>query len=422
MLKSVSQGKPQVAQNPPWDGALTWTKDREGRPFIATSCQGDGASLWWPCKDHPADEPDEMTMTFSVPEGLTAVGNGRLIKSKTRQGKSSFTWEVKKPINHYGVNMNIGAYTLWTETYDGLDGNLDCSYYVLDYEEERSRKQFTDVGRMLDAFEYWYGPYPFYQDGFKLVEVPYLGMEHQSSVTYGNKYQNGYLGRDLSQTGHGLLFDFIIIHEAAHEWWANSVTAADNADMWIHESFTHYSESLFLEYHFGKEKAFQYVRGVRSGIRNDKPIQGPYGVNKSGSGDMYSKGSNIIHMLRMWIDNDDAWRSILQGIQKEFKYQTIDARELIEYIESQSNLSLSGFFRQWFQNKSMPILQYRVFPGGLQYKWSHCVQGFDMPVDIYLNKEKKRIYPTSNWQSLDRTDIESVEVDKNYYIGHIQLD
>ncbi|MGK0378730.1 MAG: aminopeptidase N, partial [Patiriisocius sp.] len=268
-------GKPRVAVRPPWDGGFTWQKDENDNHFIANANQGIGASVWWPNKDHPEDEPDTgVNLAITAPSSLVGVGNGRLISEVDNGITKTWNWEVTQPINNYGINVNIGDYTNFGYTHEGINGNLDVDYYVLSYNREKAKEQFTQVPMMLNAFEYWFGPYPFYEDSFKLVEVPYLGMEHQSSVTYGNNYTNGYLGKDLSGTGWGLRFDFIIIHEAGHEWFANNITNKDVADMWIHEGFTAYSESLYLNYHFSKEAASEYVIGTRRNIQNDRPIIG----------------------------------------------------------------------------------------------------------------------------------------------------
>ncbi|MDZ7805628.1 MAG: M1 family metallopeptidase [Gracilimonas sp.] len=298
-------GKPVVAENPPWDGGFTWTQDGNGKPFIATSNQGIGSSVWWPNKDHPYDEPDSMRISITTPGDLMDVSNGRLERvDENRNGTKTWNWFVSNPINNYGVNINIGDYVHFGETYDGENGTLTLDYYVLRENEEKARQQFKQVIPMMDAFEYWFGPYPFYEDGYKLVEAPYLGMEHQSSVTYGNGYQNGYRGRDLSGSGWGMKFDFIIIHETGHEWFANNITYADVADMWVHEGFTNYSESLYLDYHFGTQAANEYVQGLRLGINNDRPLMGTHGVYHRGSGDMYNKGGNLLHTLRQVADDD----------------------------------------------------------------------------------------------------------------------
>lgn len=416
------EGQPKVSRRPPWDGGMTWTKDSEGHDFIASSCQGDGASLWWPCKDHPYDEPDSILMSVTVPDPLMDVSNGRLISvDKNDNGTSTYHWFVANPINHYGVNINIARYEHFSEVYIGEDGGLDCHYYVLPNNLKKAQEQFRQVPMMLEAFEYWMGPYPFYEDGFKLVEVPYLGMEHQSSVTYGNGYQNGYLGMDRSGSGMGLLFDYIIIHEAGHEWFANNITASDNADMWIHEGFTAYTENLYLDYHFGKDTASQYVRGTRSRIKNDRPIQGTYGVNNPGSGDMYRKGSNMLHTLRFIIDDDDHWREILRGLNSHFYHQTITTKDLTEYINDRTTHDLSKFFEQYIQDVRIPVLEYRLFPGGVEYRWSNCVDGFHMPVDVTVNEKKYRLTPGTALKRLRVEGPESLEVDPNFYVATLRL-
>jgi aminopeptidase N len=300
------EGKPKEAVRAPWDGGFSWKKDSNGNHFIATSCQGLGASIWWPNKDHMYDEVDSMLISVNVPKNLMNISNGRLRSTEEHEDNTTtYNWFVSNPINNYGVNINIGDYVHFSETYIGENGDLDMDYYVLRDNLGKAKTQFKDAPKMMKAFEYWFGPYPFYEDSFKLVEVPYLGMEHQSSITYGNKYQNGYLGRDLSGTGWGLKFDFIIIHESGHEWFANNITYKDIADMWIHEGFTAYSENLFLDYYYGKEASADYVIGTRKSIRNNKPIIGHYNVNNEGSSDMYPKGANMLHTLRQLIENDD---------------------------------------------------------------------------------------------------------------------
>ncbi len=326
-------GKPRVAVRAPWDGGLSWDEDENGNPFVATSCQGEGASLWWPCKDHMYDEPDSMLISVRVPDSLIEVSNGKLRSvEKDNDGTHTFHWYVDNPINNYGVNVNIGDYVHWSETYKGEKGNLDCNYYVLRGNLDKAKTQFKQVPMMLEAFEHWFGPYPFYEDGFKLVETPYLGMEHQSSVTYGNKYQNGYLGMDLSGTGWGQKFDFIIIHEAGHEWFANNITYKDIADMWVHEGFTAYSENLYLDYHYGSEASADYVIGTRKAIMNDRPVIGDYNVNHSGSSDMYYKGANMLHTIRTLLGDDEKWRSILRGLNKDFYHQTVTTKQIEDYL------------------------------------------------------------------------------------------
>ncbi len=417
------EGKPQVSVRPPWSGGVTWDKDANGNDFIATTCQGDGASLWWPCKDHMYDEPDSMLISITVPKHLINVSNGRLRsvvknKDKTR----TFHWFVSNPINNYGVNINIGDYVHFSEVYQGENGPLDCDYYVLKDNLNKAKKQFKDAARTLEAFEHWFGPYPFYEDSYKLVEAPYLGMEHQSSVTYGNGYANGYLGRDLSQTGWGLKWDFIIVHESGHEWFANNITYKDIADMWIHESFTAYSENLFLDYHYGKQASAEYVIGTRQNIQNNKPIIGPYGVNKSGSGDMYYKGANMLHTLRQLIEEEEKWRNILRGLNQEFYHQTVTTAQIEDYISQQSGKDLSAFFNQYLRDTRIPVLEYVIKENRLQYRWSQVVQNFDMPVIVYINGEKEWLFPTAQWSSKEiKEGTSDVKIDINFYVASFNL-
>jgi aminopeptidase N len=318
-LTIVYHGKPREATNPPWDGGWVWTKDKQGRPWISVACEGDGASLWYPCKDMWNDEPDKGTsLTMIVPENMVAVGNGRLKNKAVENGSAIYSWEVTNPINPYNIIPYIGQYVNWSDTLQGEKGKLDLNYWVLDYELNKAKKQFEQVKPTLRAFEYWFGPYPFYEDGYQLVQAPYLGMEHQSAVAYGNEFTNGYLGSDLSNTGWGLKWDYIIVHESGHEWFGNNITAKDRADMWVHEGFTDYSETLFTEYYYGKEAGNQYTQGLRSSIVNDKPVIAPYGVNKEGSGDMYYKGSNLLHTVRQIINDDNRFREILRGVNQDF--------------------------------------------------------------------------------------------------------
>ncbi|MFT7679213.1 MAG: aminopeptidase N, partial [Planctomycetota bacterium] len=300
-------GLPLESENPPWSGGFSWDTDERGNPFIATTCQGLGASVWWPNKDHGYDEPDRgMDIHVTVPEELTAVSNGRLLSTKQNASEHtrSFHWRVTNPINNYGVNVNIGKYVSMGGVYTGEFGRLDTEYWVLEHQVEIAREHFKEVPRTLAAFEHWFGKYPFYEDSYKLVVVPYLGMEHQSSVTYGNGFENGYRGRDLSKTGVGLKFDFIVVHETAHEWFGNNISMCDAADMWIHESFANYAECLFVEYHFTEQEAQDYVIGCRALIGNKDTIIGEYGLNHSGSSDMYYKGGNMLHSMRHMLNDD----------------------------------------------------------------------------------------------------------------------
>ncbi|MBT7984290.1 MAG: M1 family metallopeptidase [Flavobacteriaceae bacterium] len=414
------EGNPRVAVRAPWDGGISWEKDKNGNHFIASSCQGLGASVWWPNKDHMYDEPESMLMSVNVPKGLTNVSNGRLVKVDEMLDSTTFHWEVVNPINNYGVNINIGDYVNFSEIYKGEKGNLDMDYYVLSYNLEKAKVHFVDAIKTMQAFEYWFGPYPFYEDSFKLVETPYLGMEHQSSVTYGNKYRKGYLGRDLSGTGWGLKFDYIIIHETGHEWFANNITYKDIADMWVHEGFTTYSENLFVDYHFGKKASSEYVIGTRRGIGNKKPIIGPYNVNKGGSGDMYSKGANLLHTLRQVAGNDKVWRNILRGLNKDFYHKTVTTYEIENYISEKMKINLNPFFNQYLRDIRIPVLEHNLIDGKMSYRWNNVVEGFKMPIDLIVtdhiagNEEKIRIFPTQKWKSKKLKG--SVKIDINYYV------
>ena len=409
------EGVPQEAVNPPWQGGVTWKKDTNGNPWIVTTCEGIGASIWWPNKDHPADEPDSMLISITVPNNLMDVSNGRLRNVVENKDKTkTFNWLVSNPINNYGVNMNIGDYVHFGEVYKGLKGKLDCDYYVLRDNLEKAKEHFKEVPRMLAAFEYWFGPYPFYEDGYKLVEVPYAGMEHQSSVTYGNGFKNGYGSRDVSHTGWGMKFDFIIVHESGHEWFANNITDADVADMWVHEGFTSYSENLFLDYQFGKDASSEYVIGVRKNIVNDRPIIGVYNVNYEGSGDMYYKGANILHTLRQIANNDTLWRAVLTGLNTEFYHQTVTSKQVEDYISKKLNMNLTKFFDQYLRTTKIPKLEIKESDDGYVYRYVNVVEDFDMPVRIFFNNKSKWIYPTTEWKFEYLAD--NFKVDPNFYI------
>ncbi|WP_428657827.1 M1 family metallopeptidase [Runella sp.] len=411
-------GRPRIAKRAPWDGGFSWKRDTNGQPFVATSCQGLGASVWWPCKDHMYDEPDSMRISVTVPKPLMDISNGRLRSiTENADGTRTFDWYVQNPINNYGVNVNIGDYATWTDTLNGEKGKLDLSFYALSENIEKAKSQFQQVKPMLRAFEHWFGPYPFYEDGYKLVEVPYLGMEHQSSVTYGNGYKNGYLGRDLSATGWGLKWDFIIIHESGHEWFANNITDKDVADMWIHESFTNYSENLYTEYYYGKDAGSEYVIGCRKLIRNDKPIIGTYNVNRSGSGDMYYKGGNMLHTIRQIINDDEKWRGILRGLNKTFYHQTVTTQQIEGYMSKEAGIDLSKVFDQYLRDNRLPVLEYSIDKNKISYRWNNVVSGFDMPVKYKAKDGKwKTLEPTADWKTIKTKELTDLEVDKGFYV------
>ena len=414
------EGVPVVSRNPPWVGGISWDRDDLGEYFINTTCEGIGASIWWPNKDHGYDEPDRgMNIDVTVPENLTAVSNGRLTKTDHDTGDKTktFHWEVRNPINNYGVNVNIGNYVHFSEKYQGEGGVLDMDYWVLAHQKEAALRQFKEVPRMMKAFEHWFGKYPFYEDSYKLVTVSYPGMEHQSSVTYGNWFRNGYLNRDMSRTSVGFKFDFIIIHESAHEWFGNNISMKDAADMWIHESFANYSESLFVEYHFGKKDAEDYMIGTRRGIRNDRPIIGTYGANREGSGDMYPKGGNMLHTIRHIINDDTKWLAILRGLNADFWHQTVSTEQIETYISQKAGMDLSKVFDQYLRSTEIPLLKYKVNGKTVSFSYSRVVSGFAMPIRVSINGKEVAITPKEAIQTLDfPEDIKTFEVNRNFYI------
>ncbi|MDQ3193474.1 MAG: M1 family metallopeptidase, partial [Bacteroidota bacterium] len=333
-------GKPVESQFPPWDGGWVWSKDSLGNPWMSVACQGLGASVWYPCKDHQSDEPDNgASLTMIVPEDLVGVANGRLTSQKNNNdGTVSFRWDVINPINNYNIIPNIGKYVNFFEAYSGEKGQLDLSYWVIDYNIEKAKKHAApEVHRMLKTFEHWFGPYPFYEDSYKLVEAPYPGMEHQSAIAYGNKYKNGFFGIDPSGTGWGNYWDYMIVHESGHEWFGNSITTVDIADMWVHEGFTTYSETLFSEDWYGKEAGNEFTKGIRNNISNSFPVIGFYGVNDEGkSSDKYAKGSNMLHSIRHSMNDDEKFRNILRDMNKTFYHQEVTTAQIENFINQNS--------------------------------------------------------------------------------------
>ena len=417
-------GKPLQAIRPPWDGGWIWTRDENGNPWISVACQGLGASVWYPCKDHQSDEPDRgATLTMIVPDQLTAVANGRLKEAKAIQPNlRSFTWEVKNPINNYNLIPYIGKYVQFSDTLQGEKGVLDLSYWVMENHLNEARIQFQQAKKMLRAFEFWLGPYPFYEDSYKLVEAPHLGMEHQSAVAYGNKFLNGYLGFDMSESGWGLKWDYIIVHESGHEWFGNNITSKDLADMWIHEGFTTYTETLFTEYWFGKKAGNEYNYGLRKGIQQDVPVVGPYGVNKEGSGDMYPKVANMIHTLRNALHNDTLFRKYLRGLNTQFYHSTVDYAAILQQTEKIFNRPLAPVFEQYLKTTEIPTLQFAIGSDKktLYYRFTRCVSGFSLPIWIEHQGEQVPLdVSDKQWKSkvfnkeISRESLQ--EIEKLYY-------
>lgn len=414
------QGKPRVAEMPPWDGGFIWKKDSLGNDWIATANQGIGASTWWPNKDHQSDEPDSMGINITVPSSIKDISNGRLRDTTVhKDGTTTWHWFVNNPINNYNVAVNAGNYVNFSDTLHGAKGTLDLNYWVLEPYLQQAKKQFVQTKPMLRCFESWFGPYPFYEDGYKLVHAPHLGMEHQSAVAYGNGFQNGYMGTDLSGTGWGLTWDFIIVHESGHEWFGNNITSKDIADMWIHEGFTNYSENLFIECLWGKQAGADYVIGTRARIKNDQPIIGEYGVNSEGSGDMYYKGGNLLHMIRNITDDDYQWKQILRGLNRTFYHQTVTTDQVEHFISSRSGINFGKVFDQYLRHADIPTLQYYFEDGQVFYRWQANVDGFNMPIDVKLDHEfYTRIHPTTGeWRSSPYLmDDEELKISRHFYI------
>ncbi len=429
-LKLVYHGVPKPAIQAPWDGGIVWKKDKNGNPWIGTACQGLGASVWWPCKDHQYDEPDMgVSISVTTPDTLMNISNGRL-KNVVADGKGNkiWTWVVTKPINTYCVTMNVGKYAHFSDTLQGENGKLDLDYYVLTYNVEKAKKQFQQVKPMLRAFEYWFGPYPFYEDGYKLVESNYLGMEHQSAIAYGNEFMNGYKGRDLSGTGWGNKWDFIIVHESGHEWFGNNITTKDVADMWVHEGFTNYSETLYTDYIFGTDAGNTYVQGTRMNILNDIPVIGVYHVNKSGSGDMYYKAGNMIHMIRQIIGDKSTFRMLLRDMNEKFKNKTVTTGEIEDFISIRTGFNLSKVFDQYLRTTQVPTLEYFLENENgsqiLNYRWTNCIRGFNMPILLPGNNNPKYglMLATEKWQKMRTNFREGEDISKlmnqNFYVKY----
>lgn len=419
-------GIPQEARNAPWDGGFVWKKDSAGKPWVGVACQGTGASLWWPCKDHLSDEPDSMRISCILPPDLVCVANGREIARESLQsGKTMFTWYVSYPINNYNVSINIGQYAHIHDNYISEDGDsLSLDYYVLKENYDKASEHFKQVKPMLSCYEKFLGKYPFYKDGYALVETPYLGMEHQGAIAYGNNYKTGYNGMDRS--GNRLTFDYIIIHETGHEWWGNSVSAADIADMWIHESFCTYSEAIYVECMHGYDTAMTYVNAMRSAVGNNKPIYGTFGLNREGHSDMYLKGMLFLNTLRHVIQDDDKWWPMIKNISDTtFKMRVTDYREIVEYFNSKTGMDLKPVFEQYVKNAHLPTLEYSLKPLkngiSMKYRWNAQAANFAMPVEIADDKEVIRISPTSKWQTINLSAVPEFD-DKRFYYRRKQIE
>ncbi len=397
-LKFYYSGNPKIAKNAPWDGGFVFKKDSNGKDFIGVAVQGTGASLWYPVKDSQTDEPDNgASIKVAVPNGLMNVSNGRFLGSQDlKNGYTRWDWEVKNPINNYTITVNIADYV---HIQDKMP-DLDLDYYILRENEAKAREHFAEVKPMMECFQSKFGRYPFWEDGYKLVETPYLGMEHQSAVAYGNKYKKGYMGFDLSGTGVGMFFDYITIHETGHEWFGNSITSTDIADMWIHESFTTYSETVFIECMKGYDDAMKYINGQARNVKNDKPIIGQYGVNNEGSGDMYYKGSLLLNTLRHVIADDEKWWKMLYDYSETFKKKIITSDTVIDYFNKASGTDLTPIFRQYLYTNQVPIFIYKIEGDYLYYHWDNVMGDFNMPIDIGFEDKKIRLNPRLKEQKI----------------------
>jgi aminopeptidase N len=415
-VKFYYSGNPTVAVNAPWDGGFVFAKDDKQQPWIGVAVQGTGASLWYPVKDHQSDEPDRgASIKVAVPNGLMNVSNGRLTGSEDlKNGYTRWDWEVKNPINNYDITVNIANYAHIHDVNNGLD--LD--YYVLKINEEKAKKHFEEIKQMLDCFESKFGRYPFFEDGYKLVETPYLGMEHQSAVAYGNRYKKGYMGSDLSGTGVGMKFDYIIVHESGHEWFGNSITSKDIADMWIHEGFTTYSETVYVECRYGYDEAMKYINGQSANVINRKPVIGIFGVNKEGSGDMYFKGALMLNTLRHIVNDDAIWWRLILDYSNTFKKQVIETKDVIAFFNKETGMNLTPVFNQYLQYKDIPVLQLRLKMSKLEYRWQTDEPDFAMPVEVIISGKPVRLKATNTWQtekaSLKDLDAVTVTTTKFY--------
>ena len=418
-IKVYYEGQPKIAKNPPWDGGFSWKQDKNNNPWISVSCQGTGASTWWPCKDHQSDEPDSMQITGVVRSSLQFISNGNLRNQKEyfsevlNSNIIESSWFVSYPINNYNVTLYIGDYVHFSDIYVKNKDTLMLDYFVLKNNLIKAKNHFKQVKPMLKCFENYFGKYPYWNDGYALVEAPYLGMEHQSAIAYGNNYLAGYRG-NISYID-SLKFDFIILHETGHEWWGNSITTNDIADMWVHEGFCTYAEVLYVECMYGYDKMLSYVNNQKKHVKNDRPIIGKYNLNFKGSSDMYSKGSLMLHTLRNVINNDSSWFKLIKNISIDFRDKNIDGSEIIQYINDRTELDLTKFFSQYLNHRQIPTFEYKLQKHGahytLLYKWK-AIDGFNMPIKINYGTKNKILSPTSLWQELDLGffDIETFNV------------
>jgi aminopeptidase N len=417
-------GKPVAAKNAPWDGGFVWSLDHRDRTWVGVACEGDGASLWWPNKDHLSDEPDSMLVSVTVPKRLFVASNGNLREEIELDNgyQKRYDWFVSYPINNYNISLGIGSYVHFDSTYVAFDGEvLALDYYVLDYNEDKARKQFQQVNQMLAAYEHYFGKYPFWEDGFALIETPYLGMEHQSGIAYGNKFMRGYLGGMIPDD---MDWDFIIIHESGHEYFGNSISVADHAEMWIHESFTTYMESLYVEYRYGEKDARRYIGTQRKFIRNESPMLGPLDVNFDdfGSSDHYYKGAWMLHTLRYAMNDDPLFFGMLRAFYQDHKISIVNTRQVIDYFSNYAKQDLKPFFEQYLRHPDVPVLEVRSKGKNIEYRWRVQAEGFNMPVGVMIGKEPVRLQPTDKWQTMGKGFApQDVSIDESRFLVDIEV-
>ncbi|KQO21540.1 peptidase M1 [Flavobacterium sp. Leaf82] len=416
-------GKPTESIKPPWDGGLVWAKDSLNRPWISVACQYKGASLWYPCKNTMYDEPDKgASISITVPDTLIAIANGRLKnKIKNANNTSTYRWEVKNPISHYAISFYVGKYVNISQVYNGKKGKLTMDYWVLDYNKQKAENHMIpEVNTTMKSLEHWYGPYPFYEDGFKMVDAPYIGMEHQSAIAYGSSYKKGTnkKGGDISNTGWGKKTDKIIVHEMAHEWFGNNITAIDIADRWIQEGFAGLAEELVIADISGKQAGNEFMAGRFRTIENDKPIIARYGINEDGSQDNYVKGWAILHMIKTIINDDSKFLEILNGLNRTFYHKVVTTNEIENYISSSSGIDFKYLFDQYLRTKNIPVFEYKLNNGNLIYRYTNCNEKFTMPIKTNWTKDVL-IYPTTTWKTLktdEQIETNPLKIDINFYI------
>ena len=378
-------------------GGMTFKKDSSGHVWINTACEETGASMWWPDKDQWRDEVQSMDLSVAIPNGLVDVSNGKFVgKTDLGDGYTRWDWKIHYPINSYDVSLNIGNYVHFSDRL----GDQSLDFYVLPEDLDKARKQFSQARGMLEAYQHYFGEYPFVKDGYKLIEAPYSGMEHQSAVTYGNLFENGYLGRDWTGVGISPRFDFIIIHESGHEWFGNSITAADPSDEWIHEGWTTYLESLYVEYRWGTADAIKYLNGYRPKVHHLRPIVVERGVNAEPTEDQYFKGALMINTLRSVVNDDTKWWALLHGFYQHFKYQDIMTEDVVAYFNQHTGMNLTPIFDQYLRHTQIPRLEllFGEAPGMVMYKWRADEDNFAMPVRVGTPGHWQIIHPTTHWR------------------------